>query len=161
MKKRVLYLLLAVLGFVVLPSCGKNDETESIIPPPPPPPPPAASGAIWTALDGTYNGTLTYTVMGGPQEASSALTVEKTGGWKIQLSVNGLPMPGMSAITFPDITVTEHADKTCTFSGTIEDSLYSADITGLANEVGKITFSGSIIVPMMPAPITISYTGSK
>jgi uncharacterized secreted protein with C-terminal beta-propeller domain len=122
-------------------------------------PPPVTSGAIWAALDGTYNGTLIYTVRGTTRENPSVVTIEKKGGWEIQLSVNGVPM--LETITFSDITVTENSDETCTFSGTFEDSLCSATITGSANELGKVEFSGSIDVAAMGTSISISYTGSK
>ena len=127
----------------------------------PPPVPPADGGDIWTALDGTYNGTSTITVV-GTLEAPSTVAIEKKGEWKIQLTIlNGVPMAPFS---FPDIIVTENTDGTCVFSGSISNDMYSAEITGSADELGKIEFSGTISVAAMMETVgivKISYIGSK
>ena len=109
----------------------------------------AEGGEIWTAMDGAYNGTF------NPGDVEESVTVEKTGGYSITITIPSLSFLGMPEgipISIP-ATVTEDPDGTCSFTGTFLAG--GGTLTGKAKSVGNITFTATAF------GTTIEYIGSK
>lgn len=94
MKKNVFYLLLAVLGFVVLPSCSKdkNEETDYAL-----------------EIAKSYDGALK---VADATPAANTIVIDRTGTNKVKLTLKQFTYTGISLgdIVVDDITVTKKDD---------------------------------------------------
>ncbi len=119
---------------------------------------PATFEEAWAGIEGDYSGNVSAMEMQLP----SVVNVVKVAGgdYKINITVNSLPIPNMSSITVSDIVVSEQ-NGVCVFSGSSTAGGFPTTIMGRVTEVGKIEFTGRVEEIPTIGTIDLSYSGTK